>query len=67
MESLSALLLDVRRLAAQQGYTGVFWIAPLMEEILSAAKTAGYTHHREHDNYLYEKHHPLSNTKIAHP
>ncbi|MGD8406948.1 MAG: GNAT family N-acetyltransferase [Anaerolineales bacterium] len=60
MESLPALLLDVRRLAALQGYTGIFWIAPLKDKILSAAETAGYVHHREHDNYLYEKHHPLS-------
>lgn len=62
MESLPKLLLDVRRLAAEQKYNGVFWIAPLTGEILSAAETAGYVHHREHDNYLYEKHHPLSSS-----
>ena len=52
------LLRDIRRLAKQRGDVGVFWIAPLTKEILSAAETAGYNHHREHDIYLYEKKHP---------
>jgi len=58
MELLPELLLDVRRLAAQQGRVGVFWIAPLTAEILSVAKAAGYLHHREHSGYLYEKRYP---------
>ena len=60
MESLPELLLDFRRLAAQQGYEVAFWIAPLTEEIMSAADAAGYLPHREHDNYVYEKIHPSS-------
>lgn len=55
---LPEFLWDVRELAAQQGYIGVFWIAPLKAKILSAAEAAEYVHRREHDNYLYEKIHP---------
>ena len=58
LELLPEMLLDARRLAAQQGRVGVFWIAPLTTKILSAAEAAGYQHHREHSGYLYEKRHP---------
>jgi len=58
LDSLPEMLLDVRRLATQQGRVGVFWIAPLAKAILSAAEKAGYQHHREHSGYLYEKQHP---------
>lgn len=58
LDSLPELLLDARHLAAQQGRVGVFWIAPLEPEILSAAEAAGYTQHVSHSGYLYEKHHP---------
>ena len=57
--SLPDLLRDARRLAFQQGRIGVFWIAPLKQEVLSAAEKAGCLHHREHSGYLYEKRHPL--------
>ena len=57
MDSLPELLLDARRLAAQLGRVGVFWIAPLGPEILSAAEAAGYRQHVEHTGYLYEKRH----------
>ena len=57
MKFLPELLHDARRLAAQQGYDVAFWIAPLTDEIMSAAKAAGYTQYREHDNYIYEKRH----------
>ena len=59
LELLPEMLLDARRLAAQQGRVGVFWIAPLTVETLSAAEKAGYQHHREHSGYLYEKRHPI--------
>ena len=62
LASLPGLLLDARRLAAQQGCVGVFWIAPLKPEILAAAEAAGYLRHREHSGYVYEKRHPLSDT-----
>jgi len=58
LELLPEMLLDVRRLAVQQGRVGVLWIAPLTGEILSLAETAGFMHHREHLGYLYEKRHP---------
>ena len=54
---LSEILVDIRKLAAERGCIGVFWIAPLKAEILSAAETAGFAHRQEHDNYLYEKRH----------
>lgn len=60
MDSLHEFLLDIRRLAAKRGCVGVFWVVPLKADILSAAETAGYSHHREHDNYLYEKRHTRS-------
>ena len=59
LDLLPEMLLDIRRLAAQQGRVGVFWIAPLTAEVLSAAEEAGYLHHREHSGYLYEKWHPI--------
>jgi GNAT superfamily N-acetyltransferase len=65
LESLPELLLDARRLASQQGRVGVFWIAPLCPETLSAAEDAGYLHHREHSGYVYEKRHPLSGTNLT--
>lgn len=67
LDSLPALLLDARRLAARQGRVGVFWIAPLAPETLSAADAASYRHHREHSGYLYEKRHPLAGTGHALP
>jgi len=59
MEVLPELLWDARRLAAQLGRVGVFWIAPLEPEILSAAEATGYQQHVEHSGYLYEKRHPF--------
>jgi GNAT superfamily N-acetyltransferase len=58
LDSLPDLLRDARRLAAGQGRAGVFWIAPLCPETLSAAEAAGYRRHVEHSGYLYEKRHP---------
>jgi GNAT superfamily N-acetyltransferase len=58
LELLPEMLLDARRLAAQLGRVGVFWIAPLVPEILSAAQAANYRQHVEHSGYLYEKRHP---------
>ena len=67
LELLPKLLLDARRLAAGQGRAGVFWIAPLEPEILSAAEAAGYRQHVEHSGYLYEKRHPLAGTGSIQP
>jgi GNAT superfamily N-acetyltransferase len=53
------LLRDIRRLANQRGEVGVFWITPMTADILSAAETAGYIPHKDHDIFLYEKRHPV--------
>ncbi len=58
LDSLPEMLPDIRRLAAQMGCVGVFWIAPLEAALLSAAETAGFIHHKEHTGYLFEKRHP---------
>jgi GNAT superfamily N-acetyltransferase len=58
LDSLPDLLRDARRLAAGMGRVGVFWIAPLCKETLSAAQASGYRHHVDHSGYLYEKKHP---------
>jgi len=57
MDALPEMLIDIRKLAAQRNCIGVFWIASLNAEVLSAADVAGFTHSQEHDNYLYEKRH----------
>jgi GNAT superfamily N-acetyltransferase len=59
LDTLSEMLLDIRRLAAKMGRVGVFWIAPFEPEILSAAETAGFSHHNDHTGYLFEKRHPI--------
>ena len=66
-ESLPELLRDTRRLAAQQGSIGTFWIAPLETEVMSAAGKAGYIHRREHNIFLYEKRHSFSDTIPSRP
>jgi GNAT superfamily N-acetyltransferase len=58
MQSLPALLHDARQLAAQRGYDVAFWIAPLTDEIMSAAEAAGYAPHKNHTIFLYAKAHP---------
>ena len=58
LEDFPDLLRDVRCLAKQRGDVGVFWIAPLTAEILSAAESAGYIPHKSHDIFLSEKRHP---------
>jgi GNAT superfamily N-acetyltransferase len=67
LESLPEMLLDIRRLATQQGRVGVFWIAPLKPESLSAAEAAGYLPQNENSGYLYEKRHTLLGTGSARP
>ena len=59
LEEFPDLLRDIRRLAKQRGDVGVFWIAPLIADILSSVKTAGYIPYKHHDIFLYEKRHPL--------
>ena len=58
VEALPELLLDVRRLVAQAGYTKVFWIAPLQAELAAILKKAGYERDWENAGYIYKKRHP---------
>ncbi|HEX5810021.1 MAG TPA: hypothetical protein VFY25_15240, partial [Anaerolineales bacterium] len=58
LEDISAFLMDVRRLAAEQGRTSVFWIAPAHEQVDLALKGAGYSTDWDHTAYVFEKKHP---------
>lgn len=58
LENLSALLLDVRRLAANQGKTDVFWIAPAHEQVEQALHETGYSSDWDHTAYVFEKREP---------
>lgn len=63
LENLSALLMDVRRLAANQGKTDVFWIAPAHEQVELALQEAGYSSDWDHTAYVFEKKHPEKDQK----
>jgi len=65
IDTLSELLLDVRRLISQTEYARVFWIAPLRDELTVILKEAGYEQDWEHAGYVYEKQHTLSGTGAA--
>jgi hypothetical protein len=65
LEDMSALLLDVRHLAAEQGKTSVFWLAPVHEHFGLALHQAGYSSDWDNTAYVFEKSHPQrSNTAI---
>jgi len=59
LASLPGLLRDARCLSARLGRSGLFWIAPVQDEVLSAAETAGFTKDWEHDGFVYEKRHSV--------
>ncbi len=52
---LAELLEDVRRLAAQQGYSSVSWMSPASDEVKAALQEAGYVTDWDGSAYLYEK------------
>ncbi|HSL47286.1 MAG TPA: GNAT family N-acetyltransferase [Anaerolineales bacterium] len=58
LEDISVFLLDARRLAAKQGRTSVFWVAPEHEQIALALKQAGYSSDWDHTAFVFEKKHP---------
>lgn len=57
MKDLPALLLDIRRLAAEKECNSIFYIAFLQSHIVTALGGAGYTLDWENPAYLYEKQH----------
>ncbi|MFZ5821383.1 MAG: GNAT family N-acetyltransferase [Chloroflexota bacterium] len=59
LASLPDLLRDARRLGVRLGRSRLFWIAPVQDEVLSAAETAGFTKDWEHAGFVYEKRHPI--------
>ena len=58
LEEMSALLTDVRYLAAEQRKTSVFWLAPVHEQVESALQQAGYSSDWDNTAYVFEKKHP---------
>jgi GNAT superfamily N-acetyltransferase len=58
LEDLAALLTDVPYLAAEQGKTSVFWLAPVHEQVQAALKQAGFSSDWNHTAYVFEKRHP---------
>ena len=58
LEDMSALLTDVLRLAATQGKTSVFWLAPVHEPIQLALQQSGYSSEWDHTAIVFEKKHP---------
>ena len=58
LDDMPAFLLDVRRLAAKQKRTSVFWLAPVHERIEQALKEAGYSSNWENTAFIYEKRYP---------
>jgi GNAT superfamily N-acetyltransferase len=60
LEDLSALLMDVRYLAAVQSKTSVFWIAPVHEPVELALHQAGYVSDWDNTTLIFTKRHPRS-------
>ena len=60
LEDLSAFLMDVRRLAAEQKKASVFWLAPVHEQVEAALQEAGFSSDWENTAYLFEKRHPTA-------
>lgn len=58
LDDLYGFLMDVRRLAAKQKRTSVFWLAPVHERIEQALEQAGYSSDWENTAYIFEKKHP---------
>lgn len=58
LEDMPALLMDVRRLAAVEGKTSVFWLAPVHEQVQAALRQAGFSSDWDNTAYIFEKKHP---------
>jgi GNAT superfamily N-acetyltransferase len=58
LEDMSALLMDIRHLAAVQRKTSVFWLAPVHTQVEGALKQAGFVSEWDSTAYVFEKKHP---------
>ena len=58
LEDMSAFLMDVRHLAAKQGKTSVFWLAPVHEQVEAALKQADFSSDWDNTAFIFEKIHP---------
>ncbi len=56
--ALVELLMDVRRLAAQQGWAAVRWHAPTLESLQPALTAAGFTTDWDDSGFFFAKPHP---------
>ena len=52
-------LVDIRKIAASQGYSRVGWIAPLQPKVVSALGEAGFERDWDDSLYIYAKLHPV--------
>jgi len=57
LEDMAVLLMDVRCLAAEQGKTSVFWLAPAHVHVEIALKQAGFISDWDNTAYIFEKRH----------
>ena len=55
MESLEAMLVDIRRLAGGLGFSSVLWQAPVRADVESALKAAGFLSRWDGSAFLFEK------------
>ena len=58
LKDMPSLLMDIRHLAAEQGKTSVFWLAPIHRQIQAALKQAGFSSDWDNTAYVFEKKHP---------
>ncbi len=59
LEDMSALLMDIRRLAAKKKLDELFQIAFDIPQIIRQLEAAGFTKHWEHNAFMFEKRHPV--------
>jgi hypothetical protein len=57
LKDMSVLLMDVRCLAAEQGKTSVFWLAPAHVHVEIALKQAGFISDWDSTAFIFEKRH----------
>jgi GNAT superfamily N-acetyltransferase len=55
---LTALLLDLRALAARDGFHAVGWNANLVQPLADTLAEAGFSREDDHSGYLFERPHP---------
>jgi len=55
LDDMSALLMEVRRLAAHKGFDSIFQIAFVTPQIIPQVKKAGFTKDWENNAFLFEK------------